>query len=61
EEIEAPPARALAWPNGTVPVLEDCPVAIARTEPCSGVSQRRAVRSMPPAKAMLSSMQTSFW
>ncbi|RVG21959.1 phospholipase [Sinorhizobium meliloti] len=41
EEIEAPPARALAWPNGTVPVLEDCPVAIARTEPGSGKRRGR--------------------
>ncbi|NRP74277.1 Cardiolipin synthase B [Ensifer psoraleae] len=35
EEVEAPCSKAVAWPTRTTPVLEDCPVAIARTEPAS--------------------------
>ena len=36
EEIFAPRSRKVAWPADTEPVLTDCPVAIARTEPASG-------------------------
>ncbi|MDX0907829.1 phospholipase [Sinorhizobium medicae] len=47
EEVEAPRAKASKgartwpWPNGTVPILENCPVAIARTEPGSGKKRAR--------------------
>ncbi|WP_083338337.1 phospholipase D-like domain-containing protein [Ensifer sp. LCM 4579] len=33
EEISPPTPQAAAWPAGTVPVLTDCRIAIARTEP----------------------------
>ncbi|MBB4184594.1 phosphatidylserine/phosphatidylglycerophosphate/cardiolipin synthase-like enzyme [Sinorhizobium terangae] len=45
-EIEAPRAARGAWPAGEIPMLKNCPVAIARTEPAirKGKGRREALR-----------------
>lgn len=46
DEIGAPRPTRVAWPAGTVPILKNCSVAIARTEPAitRGRGRREALR-----------------
>ncbi|WEX90780.1 phospholipase D-like domain-containing protein [Sinorhizobium garamanticum] len=46
DDVGAPRATRVAWPAGTVPILTNCSVAIARTEPAisKGRGRREALR-----------------
>ncbi|MBP1884333.1 phosphatidylserine/phosphatidylglycerophosphate/cardiolipin synthase-like enzyme [Ensifer mexicanus] len=46
DEIAAPRTTRVAWPAGNVPILQNCSVAIARTEPAirKGRGRREALR-----------------
>ncbi len=41
QDVSPPTPRAVAWPAGTVPILTDCRIAIARTEPEYGKGRGR--------------------